>query len=121
MCCLALFTGFLQSTKRIDQSANRDESQCQKYASFSCYAFWLVIKHGIMATVTVPELLRFTSSTMIPFLISFISIDRPSLTETRVIGTKLLVGGHGTVNDGGTNSHKFAKDGGMSYLGRQLT
>jgi hypothetical protein len=31
------------------------------------------------------------------------------------------VGGYGTVNDGGTNSHTFAKDGDASYLGRHAT
>ena len=117
MSCLAPFTCFLQSTKRIDQRAIlHDDTQRQRYASFSCCAYWLVIKHGPLATVTVFELLRFTSSTMIPFLTSFISIDRPSLMETRVIGTKSLVGGHGTAKDGGTNLHKFAEDGETSYL-----
>jgi hypothetical protein len=32
-----------------------------------------------------------------------------------------LVGGHGTVNDGGTNSPKFAKDGETSYLAQHPT
>ena len=121
MCCLALFTGILPSTKRIDQSAIRGETQWQRYASFYCYSYRLVIKHVPLATVTAHELLQSTYSTMIPFLISFIFTDQPSLTETRVIGTKSLVGGHGTVNDGGTNSHKFAEDGESSYLGRHLT
>ena len=78
-----------------------------------------VIKHGARPTVHVP--LQSTFSTTIPFLTSSISIGQPSLTETRVIGTKSLVGRNGTVNDGGTNSHKFAKDGETSYLGPRPT
>ena len=115
MSCLALFTRFLQSTKRIDQRAIlRDESQRQRYASFSCCANRVVIKHGPQAAVHL-VLFRFTPSTMILFLTSFISIDQPPLTEMRVILTVSTVGGHGTVNDGGTNLHKFAKDGETSY------
>ena len=76
-------------------------------------------KHGSRATVHI--LCRYTSSTTILFLTSFISIDRQSLTETSVTLTILLVGRYGTVNNGGTNSHTFAKDGGMSYLGRHPT
>jgi hypothetical protein len=115
MSCLALFTRFLQSTKSIDQRAIlRDEPQRQRYASFSCCANRVVIKHGPQAAVHL-VLFRSTSSTMILFLTTFISIDQPSLTEMRVILTVSTVGGHGTVNDGGTNLHKFAEDGETSY------
>jgi hypothetical protein len=43
------------------------------------------------------------------------------LTEMRVILTESKVGGHGSVNDGGTNWHKFAKDGETSYSGPHPT
>ena len=111
-------TSSLQSTERIGQGAICGESQRQthRYASFSFGAYQLVSKHGPRATVH--RLIRSTSSTTIRFLTSFISIDRPSLTETRVISSLLMVGRHGTVKDGGTNSHKFVKDGEMSYSGQ---
>jgi hypothetical protein len=38
------------------------------------------------------------------------SVDRPSLKETRVMPMP-WDGENGTANDGGTGSHKFAKDG----------
>ena len=104
----------LQSNERIGQ-AIRDESQQQRYAPFSCSGCLFVVKHGQRPTVHWHALLQSTCSTMIPFLTSSTSIDQPSLTETRVILTESAVGGDGTVNDGGTNSHKFAKDGETSY------
>jgi hypothetical protein len=44
------------------------------------------------------------------FLTSFISIDLPSLTDMTVMSA-LLEGRDGTVENGGINSHTFAKDG----------
>jgi hypothetical protein len=104
----------LQSNEAI-----RGEPQ-KRCASFSCSVCQFVIKRGPRPTVHV--LLQSTYSTIIPFLTSFIFIDRPSLTETRVMLSVSLVGGHGTdMNDGGTNSHKFAKDGETSYLAQHPT
>jgi hypothetical protein len=108
----------LQSNERIGQ-AIRGESQQQRYASLSCSVCQFVIKHGPLSTVH--ALPQSTYSTIIPFLTYFISIDQPSLTEMKVMFTVLKAGGHGTVNDGGTNSHKFAKDGETSYLGQHTT
>ena len=71
----------------------------------------LVSNHASWPTVTVHALCRSTSSTMIHSLKCFISIDRPSLTETRMIISVSEVGGDGIAKDGGTNSHKFVKDG----------
>jgi hypothetical protein len=67
------------------------------------------VKHG--PPVTVHLLCRSTSSTMTLFLTSFISIDRPSLMETRVMNSVSKEGGIGIANNGGTNPHKFAKGG----------
>ena len=105
-------TSSIQSTETIRPCAIRGESQPQRYASFSC-AYQIVSQHSPQATVRI--LRGFTSSTTIPLLTFFISTDRLSSTETRVIRSVPLGGRDGAANDGGTNSHKFAKDGGSSY------
>ena len=58
-----------QSTGRIEQGTISAEFQQQRYASFSCYTYWLLTKHGPWATVHVPR--RSTSSMMIPFSTCF--------------------------------------------------
>ena len=81
MSYLAPSTSPFHCTGRIGQYAIRGESQRQMYAS-SCCACQLLID-GPRATVHIPS--QTTSSTMIHFLTSFISIDQASLTETRMI------------------------------------
>jgi hypothetical protein len=54
----------LQSTEKINQGAVSGESQQQRYASFFCYAYLLLSKHGPSATVHVPY--RSTSSMITP-------------------------------------------------------
>jgi hypothetical protein len=61
-----------QSTGRIRQRAICGDFRWQRYASFSCYIYWLLNKHGPCATEHV--LHRSTPSMMIPFSTSFISI-----------------------------------------------
>src|SRR6266403_3141554 len=51
----------------------------------------------------------------------FISIDRPSLTEMKTMTSVPYEGRGGTGNNGGTNSHTFANDGGTSSLGHHPT
>ena len=82
-------------------------------------AYHLVSRHGPRATVHI--LRQSTSSTTIHFFTYSISIDRPSLTEMRVIMTVSEAGRDGIANDGGTRSHKFAKDGELSYLAQHPT
>ena len=82
MSYLAPSTSPFHCTGRIGQYAIRGESQRQRYASFSCYAYQ-ILSNGPRATVHI--LSRSTSSTMIHSLTSFVSIDQPSLTEMRVI------------------------------------
>ena len=98
--------------------AIRGKSQQQRYASFSC-AYRIVNNPGSRATAHI--LRGSTSLTTIPFLTYFIFIGRPSLTETRAMTSVPLEGANGTANDGGTNSHKFAKDGELSCSGRHHT
>ena len=62
------------------------ESQLERYASFSCRVCQLVSELDPRATVYI--LRQSTSSTMIHFLTSSISIDQPSLTETRMTGNR---------------------------------
>jgi hypothetical protein len=119
MSYLAPSTSSLQSTETIGQGPISGESQRHRYASFSCSDCQLVTKRGPRATVHI--LRRSTSSTMIHSLTYFISIDRPSLTGTRMVLTVWKVGGDGIANDGGTNSHKFAKDGETSFLAQHPT
>ena len=106
MSCLSRFTCFLHST---GQGAIPGESQRQRYASFPCCTYQLVSKHS--PGVTVHILCQSIFSTMIHSLKCFISIDRPSLMKTRILKPISEVG-NGNARDGGTNSHKFAKDGG---------
>lgn len=47
----ATISGPFQSSERIGQGIIGGESQRQRYASFFCYAYWLVSKHGPWATV----------------------------------------------------------------------
>ena len=97
-----------------------DEFQLQKYASFPCYAYWLVSKHSPWATVHI--LHRSTPSMMIPLSIYFISIGHFFWAKTRVKLPVSLGGrGTGTVVAGGISWRKFAKDGEMSYLGQHPT
>jgi hypothetical protein len=93
--------------------------QQQKYASFSCRAYRLLSKHGPPRTVHM--LHRSTSLTMIRFFTYFISLDRPSSMETRKISHIDLEGKDGNENDGGINSHMFAKDGETLYLRQHPT
>ncbi|KAF8472943.1 hypothetical protein DFH94DRAFT_764761 [Russula ochroleuca] len=116
MSYLASSTSSLQSTGTIGQGAIRGKSQWQRYASFS---YRLVNKHDPRTTVHI--LHRSTSSTMIHCLTSFISIDRPSLTGTRLMVTVSWGGGDGDVNDGGSNLPKFARDGETSFLSHHPT
>ena len=79
---LAPSTSLLQttdSTVTIGQGAIRGESQL-RYASFSC-AYQIMSQHGPRATVRIQPVSTF--STTIPLLTYFISIDPPSLAETR--------------------------------------
>ena len=108
MSYLTPVTSSLPSTETIRPSAIRSESQPRRYASFCC-AYQFVNKHSPRATVHNQRVS--TYSTMDPLLIYFISIDRPSSTETKMIRSILLEGRNGTANDGGINSLKFAKDG----------
>lgn len=64
----------LQSIKIIGQSATSGESQLQRYASFSYYAYRFVSEHAPRTTVCILQR-RYTSSITIPFLTYFISID----------------------------------------------
>ena len=115
-------TSSLQSTERLSQSEMRSDSselQRQRYASFSCVYHLVSTKYGPPATVHV--LRRSTSSTMIHFFTYSISIDRPSLTEMRTMVSVLQEGGDGNVNNGGINSHTFARDGESSYSGQHPT
>jgi hypothetical protein len=107
------------SAERIGQCAVHGKSQWQRCTSFSYCYYWLVSEHEPLTTARV--LHRFTSSTMIHFLTSSISIDRPSLTETKLMVTVSWEGGDGVANDGGLNLLKFAKDGETSFLGRHPT
>ena len=77
MSYLAPSTSSLQTTGINCQGAIRDESQQQRYVSFSCVDN-LVNKHGPRALplATVHMLYRSTSSMTIPFFTYFVSIDR---------------------------------------------
>ena len=109
MSCLSRFTCFLRSTGQ----GVIPESQRQWYASFSCCAYQLVSKHCPRVTVhKLCRICRSTSSTMIHSLKYFISVDRPSLTKMSILISVSEVGRDGNARDGGTSSHKFAKDGG---------
>jgi hypothetical protein len=120
----ALSTPSFESTKTTGQPGQggpeiRGESQQLRYGPFSSCAYQIVNNPGLRTTV---HLLRgSTPLTTIPFLTYSIFIDRPSLTETRAITSGRLEGENGTANDGGTNSHKFAKDGEIFYSGRHPT
>jgi hypothetical protein len=75
MTYLAPHTSSLKSPEGIGQGVGRDatsgEAQQQRYASFSCYAYWLVSQR-----VTAHILHRSTSSMTIPFSMYSISIGR---------------------------------------------
>jgi hypothetical protein len=118
MSCLTPSTS---STERISQGTIHSESQLQRYASSTCHAYQVVSKHGSRATVHWHALRRCISWMMIRFLISFISIDLPSLTEVRMTITFSQEGRDGTVKSGGTSSGAFAKEGGISYWGLHPT
>jgi hypothetical protein len=86
---------------------------------FSCCAYQLVTEHGLRSIAYV--LHRSTPSMMIHFFTYSISIDRPSLTGTKMTNPVTQEGSHGPVNDGGTNLYTFANDGDTSFSGRHLT
>src|SRR5258708_3803595 len=58
---------------------------------------------------------------MIPFLIYFISIGWPFWMNTMMTMSVSNGTGNGPARSGGTNSHTFAKDGGILYLGQHPT
>ena len=58
---------------------------------------------------------------MIHFFTYSISIDRPSLTGTKMTNPVTQEGSYGPVNNGGTNLYAFADDGDNSFSGRHLT
>ena len=119
MSCLSPFTSFLQSTEKI-QSTIRSKFQWRRYASFSCCANRLMSKHGPQTTVHI--LRRSTSSMMILFSMYSISIGHFFWAKTRMMAPVSSEGsGNGPTNDGGTTSHKFAKDGEPLYLDRHPT
>ena len=72
-----------QPTGRTEQRAiSGAEPQQQRYASFSCYAYWLVSEHGTWVTDHVPH--PSTFSTMIPFSMCFIYIAHSFQAKTRM-------------------------------------
>jgi hypothetical protein len=117
---LAPSASSLQSTRRFGhpgQGAICSEPERQRYVLSSGCAYQLTSKHGLRPTV---HILRLSMpSTMIRFLTYFISINRPSLK--RIISSIPDMGSHGIVNDGGTNSHTYAKDGETSYSDQHPT
>ena len=113
-------SGRLQATERIDQGAISSDSQRQRYASFSCFSYWLMSKHGPPGTVHV--LHPSTSLTMIPFSMCFIFIGHLFSAKIRMV---TLISGEGMVDGpahtGGICSRTFAKDGERSYSAQHLT
>ena len=117
---LSISTNFRrQSTEIVSQGAISGESQRQRYASFSCYAYWVMSNHGPHGTVHV--LHRSTSLTMIPSSMYSIFIGHLFLARIRM---KTLISGEmrdGLANTGGICSRMFAKDGERSYSAQHLT
>jgi hypothetical protein len=106
-------TSPLQSTERISQGTISLDPQQRRCASFNCYSCQLLSKHGWPPTATAHILRPSTSSTTIYSFTYFFSIGRAYLIEMRLISILSLSqeGRGGTANDGGINSHTFAKDG----------
>ena len=121
MSYLAPSTSSLHSTETTRQGAIGGESQPQRYALFSGSAYYQSVLNKLGPWATVHKLRGSTSSTTIPLLTYFISIDRPCSMEKRMMRSVHLEGENGSANDGGTNSHKFAKDGETSLSDRHPT
>ena len=104
-----------QFTERIGQG-----SQPQRYASFLLLGLLVVSEHNSCAAARLLHLS--TSSMTIPFSTYFISINRFSWVKTRATPPVSTGGiGYGSVDTGGINLLKFARDGNTFYLGPHPT
>ena len=113
-------SGRLQATESIDQGAISSDSQRQRYASFFCFSYWLMNKHGPRGIARV--LHRSASLTMTPFSMCFIFFGHLFLAKIR---TETLISGEGMVDGpahiGGILLCMSAKDGERSYSDQHLT
>ena len=100
-----------QSTGRTDQGAINGESQRPpRYASFSCYVYWLLSEHGTFVALHV--LYQSISWMTIPFSTCFIFLGH-------LLWTKIASRTGYSTDGGGMRLPMFAEDGETLFLAQR--